>query len=197
MKRISLIKRFAACSICAVICLSLMSGTQYGVNSQNASAISSEAQENENNISQAQQQISELMQAQLALDAQIKATEGNIKKEEENQKVISKQIETVQKTILTLESSIKDLNEQISKLQTEIEESEISIHTKKQEIDTGTEDFKRRLRALYIIGDSSYASLVAGSSDFYDMLMKMELGEESIQLNTEIKMKVLVHRKAM
>ena len=106
MKKITMLKRFVACSICAVICLSLISASDDGLNTQQASAISEEAQENEDNISQAQQKITELMQAQQQLDEQIKSTQGNIEKEEENQKAISKQIETVQKTILALEDSI-------------------------------------------------------------------------------------------
>ena len=146
-----------------------------GVNMQSASAVSEEAQENENKISEAEQQVEDLMKQQEALDAQIKATEGDIEKEEEKQKNISKQIETVQKTILALETSIKDLNGQISELTTDIEKSELEIIKKRQEIDTGTEEFKKRLRALYIVGDDSYSSMIAGATDFYDMLMKLEL----------------------
>ena len=67
------------------------------------------------------------------------------------------------------------MNGQIQDLTTDIEKSEIEIIKKREEIDTGTEEFKKRLRALYIVGDDSYSSMIAGSTDFYDMLMKMEL----------------------
>lgn len=176
MKKLSLFKRFAACAVAAAISLGLMAYSgENGVNMQSASAVSEEAQENENKISEAEQQVEELMKQQEALDAQIKSTEGDIEKEEEKQKSISKQIETVQKTILALETSIKDLNGQISELTTDIEKSELEIIKKRQEIDTGTEEFKKRLRALYIVGDDSYSSMIAGATDFYDMLMKLEL----------------------
>ncbi|MBQ8121277.1 MAG: peptidase M23, partial [Ruminococcus sp.] len=169
-------KRCLACAVSAVLCLSLMvySGRN-GENVQSASAISEEAQQNENEISEAQKQIQELMDQQKQLDSQIQQAQGDIKKEEETQKAINKQIETVQKTILALETSITELNGQISELTTDIEKSEIEIIKKREEIDTGTDEFKKRLRALYIVGDDSYSSMIAGSTDFYDMLMKLEL----------------------
>ena len=176
MRRISLFKKCAACALAVVMCLSLMAySSNRSINATEVSAISEEAQQNENEITEAQKQIDDLMQQQSDLDEQIKATQGNIEKEEENQKAISKQIETVQKTILALESSIKDLNSQINDLTTDIEKREIEILKKGEEIDTGTEEFKKRLRALYIVGDDSYSSMIAGATDFYDMLMKMEL----------------------
>lgn len=165
-----------ACALSAAICLGIMAySTDNDVNTQSASALSQEAQENEDKITDAQKQIEDLMKQQQDLDAQIKTTQGNIEKEEENQKAISQQIETVQKTILALEDSIKELNGQIDDLTTDIEKSEIEIIKKREEIDTGTEEFKKRLRAMYIVGDDSYSSMIAGATDFYDMLMKMEL----------------------
>lgn len=176
MKRFSLFKRCVACALSAAICLGIMAySTDNDLNAQTASALSQEAQDNENKISDAQKQIEDLMKQQQELDSQIKTTQGNIEKEEENQKAINKQIETVQKTILALEESINVLNGQIADLTTDIEKSELEIIKKREEIDTGTEEFKKRLRALYIVGDDSYSSIIAGATDFYDMLMKVEL----------------------
>ena len=176
VKRYSMLKRFLACALSAAVCLGLFSYTSSGNdNIQTASAVSEEARQNEQNISDTQKTLDELLEKQKQLDSQINATQGDISKEEENQKAIASQIETVQKTILALEESIKQLNTQISDLQTDIEQSEIKIIEKKEEIDQGTEDFKKRLRAMYIVGDSSYSSIIAGATDFYDMLMKMEL----------------------
>ncbi|MBP3793967.1 MAG: peptidoglycan DD-metalloendopeptidase family protein [Ruminococcus sp.] len=176
MKKLSLLKRCLACAITAVLCMGIFSYTSQ--NSENYITVSAESEEkkqNEENISNTQKTLDELLKKQKDLDGQINATQGDISKEEENQKAIQSQIETVQKTILALEDSIKELNGQISVLQTDINTSEAKILEKRKEIDQGTEDFKKRLRALYIVGDSSYSSMIAGATDFYDMLMKVEL----------------------
>ena len=176
MRKFSLLKRCLACVITAVLCMGLFSYTsQNSENNITVSAESEEKKQNEENISNTQKTLDELLKKQKDLDGQINATQGDISKEEENQKAIQAQIETVQKTILALEASIKELNDQISSLQTDINASELKILEKRKEIDQGTEDFKKRLRALYIVGDSSYSSMIAGATDFYDMLMKVEL----------------------
>lgn len=169
-------KRCLAFTLCAAVCMGCFSYAQQdGVNTQSASAVSEEAQANQNSIDDTQKKLDELMEQQKQLDSQINSTQGNIEKEEEKQKAINSQIETVQKTILALESSITELSKQIDSLGEDISKQEQKIIEKKEEIDKGTEEFNKRLRALYIVGDNSYTSVIAGSTDFYDMLMKIEL----------------------
>ena len=169
-------KRVLAFTIAVVASMTMIAGgTQPVMTAQNASAESQAIKNNKKKISSAKDKISELEQKQADLDKQINSTKDDISKEEENQKAIQEQIETVQETILTLEDSITDLETEISDLEEAIAKSEIKIKNKRTEIENGVVDFKQRLRAMYVAGNSSYTDILIGSTDFYDMLMKIEL----------------------
>ncbi|MBR1422858.1 MAG: peptidoglycan DD-metalloendopeptidase family protein [Ruminococcus sp.] len=145
------------------------------LDTRTALAESAAIKENKKKISTAQGKLDELEKKQAELDEQIEATKDDISKEQENQDAINAQIETVQDTILTLEDSIEELNNEIASLEDQIGISEIKIKNKKIEIDDGIADFKKRLRAMYVAGNSSYTDILIGADDFYDMLMKLEL----------------------
>ena len=169
-------KRVLAFTIAVVASMTMLAGgTQPVMTAQNASAESQAIKNNKKKISSAKDKISELEQKQADLDKQINSTKDDISKEEENQKAIQEQIETVQETILTLEDSITDLETEIADLEEAIAKSEIKIKNKRTEIENGVVDFKQRLRAMYVAGNSSYTDILIGSTDFYDMLMKIEL----------------------
>ena len=169
-------KRVLAFTIAVVASMTMLAGgTQPVMTAQNASAESQAIKNNKKKISSAKDKISELEQKQADLDKQINSTKDDISKEEENQKAIQEQIETVQETILALEDSITDLKTEIADLEEAIAKSEIKIKNKRTEIENGVVDFKQRLRAMYVAGNSSYTDILIGSTDFYDMLMKIEL----------------------
>lgn len=63
----------------------------------------------------------------------------------------------------------------MTQLEIEISTNKRLIANKKQEIEKGVDDFKKRLRAMYLAGDESYTSVILNSNDFYDILMRMEL----------------------
>lgn len=136
----------------------------------------------ENTMYDYEKQIEEYQQKQEEYDAKIAETEGSIAKEQENQAAIEAQIETVQATIYEYSKMIAEIRESLDKVQAnidklnkKIEETQRTIDTKQSEIESGIADFKTRLRAMYIAGDSSYTSILFGAKDFYDALMKAEL----------------------
>lgn len=169
-------KRILAFTIAVITSMTVLAGGANPViNTQNASAESTAIKENKQKISSAKEKLSDLEKKQSELDDKISSTKDDINKEEENQKAIQEQIETVQETILTLEDSIADLETDIAGLEEDIAKSEIKIKNKKAEIEEGVVDFKQRLRAMYVAGNSSYSDILIGATDFYDMLMKIEL----------------------
>ncbi len=99
---------------------------------------------------------------------QISATQNSIAKEKENKEAIANQIEVT-------ESIITDLDEKISLLEAEISATEDLLVEQEASIVQGVEDFKQRLRAMYLSGNDSMAAILLGSTDFFDMLMKLEL----------------------
>ncbi len=100
--------------------------------------------------------------------------------------------------ILATESKVTALDEKITVLQDNINSQTSKIEQKEKEIDEGIEIFKKRLRAMYLAGNDSMASILLGSSDFFDMMMKYEMVErisaydkkvidDLVTLNNELK----------
>lgn len=75
------------------------------------------------------------------------------------------------------EEQIKNIDQQIELYQADIDTLSASIEERQADIDEGIEQFRLRLRAMYIAGNDSYASVLAGAADFYDILARMELIE--------------------
>lgn len=176
MNRIFTFKRIIACTAAIIICMTAFASAGSGmVSKEIASAESTEMKKNKNDISDAKSKISELEKKQAELDEKIAQTKDDISAEEENQAAIEEQISTVQETIMELENSITDLNIEIEGLEDSIAQKEIQIAEKKQEIEDGVENFKARIRTMYVAGNSSYSDILIGATDFYDMLMKIEL----------------------
>ena len=119
---------------------------------------------------------------QKELENKISSTRGDIKKEKENQDAIEEQIETVEEYLVTLIDLINEYQEQIDALEDEITvlEADIAIQerkieNKKAEVDDIAYRYGQCLRSMYISGNDSVASIILGSTDFFDMLMRMEL----------------------
>ena len=176
MRKKTAVKRFAAAATAVIISFGMLtnSGT-LPVKQTVAQAESTEMKENKKNISNAESKLKELEEKQKKLDKKIKSTSGDIKAEKENQEAISEQIDTVQSTILQLSNSIAETSKKISALEKSIKETQLQVDEKKSEIYKGVGDFKERVRLMYINGTGSYSDILIGATDFYDMLMKVEL----------------------
>lgn len=176
MNRIGLLKRLLACSLAVLTAITVMAGAQTPLLNEDAViATSSESKKKAEEISAAKDKIASLEKKQEELDQKISDTKDDISSEKENQAAIEEQIETVQETILTLEGSIEDLEVKIGELTDSITLKELQISNKKTEIETGVEEFKKRIRIMYVAGSESYTDILVGATDFYDMLMKLEL----------------------
>ena len=129
-----------------------------------------------------EQRLKDNKSKQEELDKKISSTRGDISKEKENQEAISEQIETTEDYIRDLtelikgyEDDIEALEGDIAALQGDIEIQETKISNKRAEIDQNIALYEKRIRAMYLSGNDSVASIILGSTDFFDMLMKIEL----------------------
>lgn len=131
-------------------------------------ALKTSAESESFDITSYAEKLQEISKEQERLDKEIKDAEDDIEKEAQKQKNILKKIDAVNE-------KIDVLNSYITALEVEITTNKRQISDKKQEIDKGIEDFKKRLRAMYLAGDESYTNILLNSSDFYDVLMRVEL----------------------
>ena len=126
----------------------------------------------------------EAQQAQLAeerkaIEAELAELEG---KAEEQEKYLAEYDEKMR----IQEEEIAVVEEQIKLYEDEVAILEFSISEKEGELEEGIRLFRQRLRALYMAGSSSYASVLTGASDFYDMLVRMELMERVSQHDNDL-----------
>lgn len=169
-------KKTLAFTLAAVTALGAFTNTEIMFAEKSVvSAENSEAEANKDAIASTEDELEALEKKQKELDEKISKTKDDINSEEENKKAVSEQIETVQKTLHTLAKSINELEADITETEQSIAMLETVVEEKKQEIVEGVDGLKKRLRVMYIAGNDTYTDILVGASDFYDMLMKLEL----------------------
>lgn len=119
--------------------------------------------------------ISELQEAVQAANAKLSKSEKdeNAKLEykvalDEKMKLQNQNIDLVMQQMNSLEESIRLSEEEIAKIEND-------IILKKEDISEGMQVFKKRLKASYMSGNDGFASIIVGTSDFAEILSKMEL----------------------
>ncbi len=161
------LKRTAAAAAVFAVCLAALSAEA----APSALASAEEAAESVSSGVDTNYYISrldEIAVRQQELKKQLEGADADILSESEKQRIILEQIAAINEKEQVLNSYMTELEISISSESKEV----LSI---KQEVDEGIENYKKRLRALYIMGDISYADVLVNSGSFYDVLMRTEL----------------------
>jgi len=119
-------------------------------------------------INQLQQKQSQLKKQQEATAAKLKQLKADKAKQQEYKSTLDTQVQTVQ-------SQIDTLNDQVAALDADIKEKESQIAEKQKSIDANIEQLKQRVRAIYLLGESSQLEMILGAQDVTDFLDKTEL----------------------
>ena len=115
------------------------------------------------------------------LQNQIESVKDNLDKskndetlKQQYQDILNNKIELQEENISYVEDQLSMINDEISSLNDNISYLEDEMSSLEVNIDTNMEQFKKRLRAMYISGNDSFASVLMGATDFFDVLSKME-----------------------
>ena len=119
-------------------------------------------------ITQYAEQLREISKKQTEINEQLDQYDEDIEKSEKKQKLLKEKIDSIN-------DEIDVLNSYMTALELQINTNQRNIEKKQAEIDKGIEDFKQRLRAMYIAGSDSYTTMLLESDSFYDILMRLEL----------------------
>ncbi len=119
-------------------------------------------------LAQLQAEQKAIQKKQAENDKNIAATKNDINKQKEYQTAVNKQIADT-------EANIRVSTEKLNAINTDIDAKVASIAQQEQDIAKGIEDFKIRLRAMYVAGDGDMAQVLLGTSDFYGLLTNMEI----------------------
>ncbi len=122
-------------------------------------------------------EIDELESRQWEIANELDDIEYQLRQYENDAKEHERYLELYNEKMEHQEEEIKNLREQIKQLGIRIKDTEKRIDEKQTEVDSDIVYFKKRLRVMYMQGNDSLTSLLAGSTDFYDVLVRTELME--------------------
>ncbi len=131
------------------------------------------------------------------LEKKIGSIEGDKKKESEFQNVLTEQIGVIQDNITLLNTELDQINDEILLAQDNIGLLDISIKSQEEAIQKKVEIFKGRLCNLYISGNDTLATVLVGSSSFYDMLTRVEMVNRIASADEELINDLLAEIKQM
>ncbi|MCH5348233.1 MAG: peptidoglycan DD-metalloendopeptidase family protein [Oscillospiraceae bacterium] len=121
--------------------------------------------------------MSDLEAKQTKLNQQLKDAESELAKYESQAEETEEYLKEYDNKMKIQEEQVENVQQQIELCEADIAELEKTVEAKQAEVDEGIEQFRQRLRVLYMSGNDSMASVLAGSTDFYDMLARMEFVE--------------------
>lgn len=130
-------------------------------------------------ISQLQQKQSQLKKQQQETAAKLKQLKADKAKQQEYKSTLDTQVSNVQ-------SQIDTLNDQVAALDADIRQKESQISEKQKNIDSNVEQLKQRVRAIYLLGESSQIEMVLGAQNVTDFLDKTELVRSISQHDSKI-----------
>lgn len=121
-------------------------------------------------------QLEELKKQQQELDKQIADADKKLADEQDNLEAIKKKYKSIQKKIANSEKYSSELEDQMAELDGKQLDTQHSLDLQAAAINEGKDDFMERIRAMYVAGrTNSYTNVLINSSDFYDVLMRIEL----------------------
>ena len=148
---------------CGTLMLAQPSGWNLQDKAQAATIAELEARKQENNrkIQEYENKLSQFSESQKQAEAYQAALQEKINAMQSNMQILDTELEGIKKNIYDLETDIRNLEQEIAE--------------QEKGISKGLEEFKLRIRAMYISGNDSLISALAGATDFYDLLSKYEL----------------------
>lgn len=165
MMRLKWTKRLLSIVLCgAVLCTGLYSNVPFAaepVSAMTLEELQAEKEANTKQIAQKQKELDTLGSDKIAQADYQKTLEEKIALQQSNLQLTDEELTRLKDAITEKQQAISTLQNEIAVLDVEIAE--------------GLEEFKLRLRAMYVQGNDSLASALVGSTDFYDFLTKYDL----------------------
>lgn len=110
-----------------------------------------------------------------ALEDKISVLEGDKTQEKQQAAYLEEQIDIIQENINLLNAELESLSNDIKTTETNIINLDNDIITQQVAIDENIELFKKRLCTMYMSNNDTSASIVLGSSSFYDMMSRVQM----------------------
>ncbi len=112
----------------------------------------------------------------------------NKQKREKNkaQKAVVQRINSIEDNIQLLESEINGLQNRLAGAEKSVATSRTELQLAEQKIGNKNEVLNERLRAMYKVGHIGYLDVLLGSSDFGDMMTRIDMVQRIYHQDTEL-----------
>lgn len=122
-----------------------------------------------------EKQLKDLEDKQQKLQNKIDETDDNINNQQEKLNNVAEQLEIITEKIKISEKYSKEIEKDICKIDDQMRKNQYDLSNQEDDIKKGVNEFMSRVRSMYLAGTDSYSEILINSSDFYDVLMRMEL----------------------
>ncbi len=109
------------------------------------------------------------------LEVKLSSLEQSKASEQQYQNMLSQQLEAISENIALLTAEIQQLSDNISSAQDKIAQIDVQIEQQEKDIAAKVETFKMRLSEMYVSSTDNFATVLIGSSSFYDMISRVEM----------------------
>ncbi|WP_052446863.1 murein hydrolase activator EnvC family protein [Candidatus Soleaferrea massiliensis] len=133
-----------------------------------------------------QDELDSLKNQYSALEQQKKELQDKISQADQEKKEAATEYDRLVQEVELIQGQIDILNERMAKLNENIEQREKDIQAKEKQIDENYELFKKRLRAMYMAGDTALLEIILGSESYTDMLTKKDTVNRIAQHDNEL-----------
>lgn len=120
------------------------------------------------------------------LESQMSQLNGQKENEKAYQDSLYEQIALIQNNIDLLNTELAKIESDISDAEVNITNLDNTIVAQQTQIDENIEVFKQRLYSMYASGNDNLASVVVGTSSFYDMLSRVEMANRMASYDEEL-----------
>jgi murein DD-endopeptidase MepM/ murein hydrolase activator NlpD len=137
-------------------------------------------------IAEIQQQRKENQDKIAALETEISSLQDDKDNNKAYQETLMEQIGLIQANIELLNAELESIEADISVTAQNITDLDTDIVNQQDAIDQNIELFKERLCAMYMNGNDSAATVVLGSSSFYDMMTRLQMINRIAEYDEEL-----------
>lgn len=171
-ERYNMYKKYGLKKICAMLAAVVISISTFSLSS-GRDIITGSADESKDKY---ESQLEDLKKQQADIDEKIAEAQRKIDEENNNLEAINDKYKSLKEKIKNVEAQAKEIEDQMVDIDSRLRDTQYELELQNAEIEKNKDEFMERIRVMYVAGGAnSYSNVLANASDFYDVLMRVEL----------------------
>ena len=180
MKKLRILRKTISLIACCAVSVSIVAG----YNGRSGSRKATEASAKSLNEIQAEREANEQKIAEL--ENKIASLEGSENDQKAYQENLLDQIALIKDNIALLNSELEALEADIKATEDNIQNLDQEIVNQEAEIEANVELFKERMNEMYVSGNENIASVLIGSSSFYDVMSRIDMANQMAEYDEKL-----------